>query len=153
MHFFLFLALPCFESRQAPTLLSLWGAEQFFSLNCHHFTEHITSLLAQVFMFNVQNQSGECDSLAEHGRKLLIEPLSPPSFWWANICRAPWHQRVILNRVFFCQKSWHSLPYLMLNTLYSSYLRVWLKSPVSLSRMDKLTKPLLNTIWHRHCVY
>lgn len=37
--------------------------------------EHITSLLAQVFMFNVQNQSGKRDGLAEHGWEALIEPL------------------------------------------------------------------------------
>lgn len=35
-----------------------------------------------MFVFNVQNQSGKCDSFAEHGRKPLIEPQSPLSFWW-----------------------------------------------------------------------
>lgn len=152
MHFFLFLALPCFDSRQALTLLSLRGAELYPGPSCHQFAEHITSLLTQVFMFNVQNQSGKCDSLAEHGRRLLIEPLSPLSFWWANISQGSMTSESNPNR-FFCQKSWHSLTYLMLNTLYSSYLRLWHKSRVSLSRMGKLTKPLLNTIWHLCSVY
>lgn len=98
-------------------------------------------------LFNVQNQSGKCDGLAEHGRKLLIEPLSPVSFWWANIFRDPWHPRLIWIFFFFAN-SWHSPIYLMSNTLYSSYLRIWNKSRVSLSHMGKLTKLLLNTIRH-----
>lgn len=50
-------------------------------------------------MFGIK--APERDGLAERGRKLLIEPLS---FWWANICRDPWHQSIILL-VFFCARN------------------------------------------------
>lgn len=50
-------------------------AESPLGLNCRHFTEHVSSALAQVFTFNGQNQSGKRGSLAQHGRKLSIEPL------------------------------------------------------------------------------